>query len=82
MKSHDLCIIHLSDLHFSDGVYKSVFEMLIRDIKDQVSGDANIVIAVTGDLVTKKEFSENSGNVLKFFKGILVGKSIFFFFFG
>lgn len=71
MKSHDLCIIHLSDLHFSDGVYKSVFEMLIRDIRDQVRDDADIVIAVTGDLVTKKAFSKNSENVLKFFKGIL-----------
>ena len=71
MKSNDLCIIHLSDLHFSEGIYKPVFEVLIRDIKSQVREDANIVIAVTGDLVTKKDFSANKENVLRFFRGIL-----------
>lgn len=70
MTSHDLCIVHLSDLHFAEGVPRPVFEHLIQDLGKQIKNDRDIAFVVTGDLVSKGRIKENEENVLHFFKGI------------
>ena len=70
MKTHDLCIIHLSDLHFSDGLCRPVVEKLIKDIGEQIEEDQDIILVITGDFVTKNDFAKNKKNVENFFAGI------------
>lgn len=70
MKSHDLSIIHLSDLHFSNGVQRSVCEKLIRDLGEQVKNDRDIILVITGDFITGNDFEHNKANVVSFFKSI------------
>ena len=70
MTSHDLCIIHLSDLHFANGIYRSVFDNLINDIRRQVREDEDIAILVTGDLVSQGAIAPNKDELGKFFEGL------------
>ena len=51
MKSYDLCIVHLSDLHFSGGVGKPVIDKLIRDIGNEIQQERDVAFVVTGDLL-------------------------------
>lgn len=71
MVSHDLTVVHLSDLHFRDGAYRRVFHKLISDIKAQLVQDKDVVIVVTGDLVTKGNVCTNKENVVSFFNELM-----------
>lgn len=68
MKSRNLTVIHLSDLHFSGGAYRPVFEKLIKDVAQQIKDDEDVLIVVSGDLVSKGEIDANSKNVVDFFE--------------
>lgn len=70
MKSSEICIIHLSDLHFSAEKYKSVYGALLDDIEKQICNEEYIVLIVTGDFATKGCVSECKEEVVDFFKNL------------
>lgn len=65
----DFNILHLSDLHVKDTKQLQLnLEKLLSDISEQVNNVREIIVVVTGDIVDKGIYNDNSEkNVLDFF---------------
>jgi len=68
MKASEICVIHLSDLHFQKTKVSSVYDDLLEDIKHQIRYDDCIIIIVTGDFATKGEVQESQDEIIEFFR--------------
>lgn len=68
MKASEICVIHLSDLHFQKGKVSSVYDDLLEDIKHQIRYDDCILIVVTGDFATKGQVKESHSEIVEFFR--------------
>lgn len=71
MKTSEICIIHLSDLHFEKGKYSTVYNDLLDDIKNQVLDEEQIIIVATGDFATKGKVSQSEMEIVEFFARLL-----------
>lgn len=64
----DFNILHLSDLHIKDtNVLQTNLEKLLDDINEQVKNIHKIIVIVTGDIVDKGIYNDNSINNVKGF---------------
>ena len=64
----DIHILHLSDLHISNGAISHVLSVLLSDITGQLMGVKNLIIAVTGDVIAEGDFDANEEAAFLFFK--------------
>ena len=65
--NHDLCVLHLSDLHIGGTVLSDKYTGLIKDITVQLKEVQNIVLAVTGDIALHGEVSKSKEAIIEFF---------------
>lgn len=63
----DLHILHISDLHISSAVLGNRYGKLLSDIKKQTKYIKQIILVVTGDIVTKGRLKEYTPAAVKFF---------------
>ena len=68
MKTSEICVIHLSDLHFEKGKYSSVYDDLLADIQSQIKDEEYVILAATGDFATKGKVKEAKDEVVEFFR--------------
>ena len=68
MKTSEICVIHLSDLHFEKGKYSSVYDDLLDDIQLQIKNDEYVILVVTGDFATKGKVTEAKDEIVEFFR--------------
>ena len=69
---NDLTVLHLSDLHISDGVkYSALLKRTLDDIKEQLENDSidKIVLVVTGDIINEGNEKAVS-NAKRFFRDL------------
>lgn len=68
VKPHEICILHLSDLHFEKDKHKSVYREMIDDIRKQVEKVRRLVLVVTGDFAMAGRVGEVADKVIVFFE--------------
>ena len=68
MKSEDVVILHLSDLHIGEAGLRQVHFDLLEDVAHQISEVKLLVIAVTGDIVDQGRVEEAYQAVVEFFR--------------
>lgn len=74
----DLHILHISDLHISSAALGNRYNKLLSDIKKQTKYIKQIILVITGDIVSKGKVKEYTPAALHFFTRIkqIIGEKI------
>ena len=68
MAPADLYVLHLSDLHISNGIISPVLLGLLKDLPSRLSNVHKLILAVTGDVISAGEYETNRAPAVEFFK--------------
>lgn len=71
IEPEDLYILHLSDLHISNGNLLHAHRCLINDVQKQLHGVKRMAVVISGDIVEQGDYSEENIKVVKeFFRNL------------
>ena len=67
----DIYILHLSDLHISNGIISPVLLALLSDLPRRLRNVHKLIVAVTGDVISSGDYARNRAPAVDFFGRLL-----------